>query len=84
MAETGTEAGTAAGLECAAAPHEASETPEFKSTIAVPIWKKEALRSVQGNEEKERKHPTLLKRGLEFNLIDYKPVLFHSGTGLFL
>lgn len=51
MAETGTEAGT--GYQRAAAPHQASEIPEFKSTIGLPIWKKEALRSVQGTVEKE-------------------------------
>lgn len=67
MAETGTEAGTGAGSQRAAAPREAAETPEFKSTIAVPIWKEEALRSVQGNGEKEGKHPTLLKA--DWNLI---------------
>lgn len=74
MAGTGTEAGTGAGLECAAAPHEASETPE--STITVPIWKKEALRSVQGNEEKEGKHPTLLKG--DWNLISSTTNLYFS------
>lgn len=76
MAETGTEAGTDAGIQRAAAPHEASETPEFKWTIAVPIWKKELLRSVQGNAEKEGKHPTLLKG--DWNLISSTANLYFS------
>lgn len=83
MPETGTEAGTGAGLQRAAAPHEVSETPQFKSTIAVPIWKEEVLRSVQGSVEKEGKHPTLLKG--DWNLISSAVNLYFStlGTGFF-
>lgn len=60
------------------------KTPEFKSTIAVPIWKKEVPRSDQGNVEKEGKHPTLLKG--DWNLISSTANLYFStlGTGFFL
>lgn len=78
MAETGTEA----EAQRAQLRHtRVQKPPQSGTTTAVPIWKKEVLRSVQGNVEKEGKHPTLLKG--DWNLISSTGNLYFStlGTG---
>lgn len=83
MAETGTEAGTEAGLQRAAAPHEALEPPPVQVNNRCAHLEEGGTQICPGQCREGRKTSHAFKRRLEFNLISCEPVLFHFGHRIF-